>query len=183
MKQITALAVTAAFLLTGCDTPVNDTLVSQAPAPAQNFAEARKAAAVCARHAPNWGSAETSLKAAGFAETKDRRLKAVARAQNAVILENPAADAVVLIGSRGSEGACIVGLRGMTPQQSYKLAEPWARKFGARTNAERGQGLAQNAEQAWGTIEENRIVYIAAYKTWDVLAAPGAAARLLYIKR
>jgi len=88
-----------------------------------------------------------------------------------------------MLGSRGSEGACIVGLEGMTAQQSFELAQPWVRKFDARTNAERGQGLAENAVQAWGTLDDMRVVYISAYKTWDVLGVPGAAARLLYKQR
>ena len=107
----------------------------------------------------------------------------IQKSQRAVILEKPGTDVVVLLGASGGEGACIVGLEGMTPQQSFELAKPWVKTFGVRTNAERGQGLAKNAVEAWGTIEENRIVYIAAFKTWDVLDVPGAAARLLYIQR
>ena len=71
----------------------------------------------------------------------------------------------------------------MTPQQSYRLALPWVAKYDALTNEERGQGLSANAIQAWGRLEEDRIVYIAAYKTWDVLEVPGTAVRLLYIQR
>lgn len=78
---------------------------------------------------------------------------------------------------------CIVGLEGMTPQQSFQLAEPRARKFDAQTNAERGQGLVSNAVQAWASIGESRGVYVAAYKTWEVLDSRGAAARLLYVQR
>ncbi|MEL6466499.1 MAG: hypothetical protein AAFQ58_16155 [Pseudomonadota bacterium] len=183
MKPAVMSLVAVILLLSGCDTAVNQTLVSTTPATPQEFSEAKSAASVCGRHAPNWVAASTALKAEGYAETEDPRLASIQRAQRAVILEKPGIDVVVLLGARGGEGACIVGLEGMTPQQSFELAQPWVKKFDARTNAERGQGLAKNTVQAWGTLEEKRIVYIAAFKTWDVLDAPGAAARLLYIQR
>ncbi|MEP5732249.1 MAG: hypothetical protein ABJL67_23105 [Sulfitobacter sp.] len=183
MKPVVMFFVGVTLLLAGCAKPVNQKLVSTTPATPQQFSEAKSAASVCGRHAPNWVAASTALKAKGYTETKNARLASIQRAQRAVILENSGTDVIVLLGSRGDEGACFVGLAGMTPQQSFELAQPWVKKFDARTNAERGQGLAKNAVQAWGTLEEKRIVYVAAYKTWDVLDAPGAAVRLLYIQR
>ncbi|WP_321830003.1 hypothetical protein [Thalassovita sp.] len=183
MKLTHLFLVFFSVLLAACDAPVDQKMVSTVPASAQQFSEAQKAAAVCGRHAPNWVAASQSLKSIGYHETEDPRLASIQKSQRAVILEKTGTDVVVLLGASGGEGACIVGLEGMTPQQSLELAKPWVKTFGVRTNAERGQGLAKNAVEAWGTIEENRVVYIAAFKTWDVLDAPGAAARLLYIQR
>lgn len=169
--------------LIACDASVDQAMISNVPISSLEFTDAQNAAAICGRNAPNWDAAETALKANGYLETTDPRLVGIQQQQRAVILESANSDVLVLVGSRGGEGACIVGAEGMTPQQSSELALPWVRQFDAQTNADRGQGLANNAVQAWGTLEEDRIVFIAAYKTWDVLDAPGAAARLLYRER
>lgn len=169
--------------LTSCDASVDQALISEVPVSALQFSDAQRAAEICGRNAPNWIGAEETLKANGYVETTDERLSNIQRTQRAVILESSNSDVLVLLGSRGGEGACVIGMNGMTPQQSFELALPWVSQFGAQTNADRGQGLANNAVQAWGVLEENRIVYIAAFKTWDVLDAPGAAARLLYVER
>lgn len=171
------------FALVSCDASVDQDLISEVPVSALQFSDAQKAAGICGRNAPNWMGAEEALKANGYVETTDERLSNIQRTQRAVILESSDSDVLVLLGSRGGEGACIIGMNGMTPQQSVELALPWVRQFDAKTNADRGQGLAKNAVQAWGVLEENRIVFIAAFKTWDVLDAPGAAARLLYVER
>lgn len=180
MKPISVFLVAVTLLISGCEAPPNQRLISATPASSQQFSEAKSAAAVCGRHAPNWVAASAELKADGYVETKDPRLASVRRA---VILEKSGTDVIVLLGSEGKERACIVGLEGMTPQQSFELAQPWVQKFDAQTNAERGQGLAKDAVQAWGKIEENRNIFIAAFKTWDVLEGPGAAARLFFIQR
>lgn len=177
---LTALPLLA---LIACEAPVDQAMISNLLISPLNFSEAQNAAAICGRNAPNWDATETAVKANGYSETTDSRLVSIQRQQGAVILESANSDVLVLIGSRGGEGACIVGAEGMTPQQSYELALPWVRQFDSQTNADRGQGLAQNAVQAWGTLEEDRIVYIAAYKTWDLLDAPGASARMFYINR
>lgn len=182
-KTQLGLLALSVFAVSACDPAVNTDMISTTPVSALEFSEAQKAAQVCGRHAPNWSTVENELAAIGYFETTDERLSGVQRDQRAVILESPTSDVLVLLGSRGGEGACIVGMDGMTPAQSYELALPWVREFDAQTNEERGQGLANNAIQAWGRLEEDRIVYIAAYKTWEVLDVPGAAARLLYIKR
>lgn len=183
MKNLKISGLIGTIFLVGCDEPVNEKLVSKTPVSSQQFLAAKNAAATCSRHAPNWGAVESAFKGIGYKETTDVRLKAIQSAKKSVILEAGDSDVVVLVGSRGGEGACIVGMRGMTPQQSYELALPWVKKYRAQTNKERGQGLANNAVQAWGVLEENRIVYIAAYKTWDIFDVPAAAARLLYIQR
>lgn len=175
----------AAFILflSGCNPEVDDALVSATPATAQQFSTAKLAAKACAESVPDLFEAEFALKRVGFTFTEDERLKSIQSALKATIMEAPEKGVVVLLGSRGGENACFVGLKGMTAQQSIELAIPWVKKYGALTNAEKGQGLAKNAAQAWSSFNERRNVYIAAYKTWDILDEPGAAARLLYLKR
>lgn len=173
--RFTGLAIAA--VLAGCSATVDNSMISTSPAPADQLSAAKSAASLCASKAPNWEAVESAFLANGFVETTDLRLKAL---RDAVILEDEDSDVLVLIGSKGKEGACIVGLPGMTPQQSYELALPWVRKYGAVSNADRGQGLSKKAVQAWAAFDDSRNVYIAAYKEWrEVLNVPGASARLL----
>lgn len=72
----------------------------------------------------------------------------------------------------------MVGVEGMTPEQSYQLALPLVAYFEATSNTELGQGLTPNAVEAWRAAGATTPVFIAAYKTWDVLGVPGAAVRL-----
>lgn len=184
MTSKSLMSLTLALgVLAACDTPVDPEMISTTPAPQAQFVAAQQAAATCLDLAPDWAAAEQAFRAQGFVETTDPTLVEVQRRQRAVILGAPNSDVVLLLGSRGGEGACLVGLPGMTPQQSMELALPWVEQFDLQTNAERGQGLAANAQQAWGRISEDQIVFVAAYKTWDILDEPGAAARLLMILR
>lgn len=172
LMRFTGLAIAA--VLAGCSATVS---TSPAPAPAHQFSAAKSAASLCASEAPNWEAVENAFLANGFVETKKTRLQT---GRNEIFLEDEDSDVLVLIGSKGKEGACIVGLPGMTPQQSYELALPWVRKYGAVSNADRGQGLSKKAVQAWAAFDDSRNVYIAAYKEWrEVLNVPGASARLL----
>lgn len=180
-KFILALAL-GAFGLTAC-VSVDDDLISKTPASAQQFAEAKKAAATCGVHAPNWKALEAAYLSMGYSETQDKKRISVQKSQGVVILEKAGTDMVIMVGSRGGEGMCIVGLKNMTPQQSYELAQPWVKKFGLLTNAERGQGLSDLMVQVWGKTEERRVIYVGARKTFDVLDAPGSAASLRYIVR
>lgn len=171
-----------ALLLTGCmteETPSSYTPASYTAATQQQFAVAKSAASTCAQHAPNWTTVEAALLQKGYIATPDARLKSIQSKQRATILEKPQSGVVVLIGTKSKEGACIIGLKGMTPEQSYELALPWVEQYGAVSNSERGQNLSKRAVQAWAARVDNRQIYIAAYKTWDVLDVPGAAARLL----
>lgn len=177
------LSILPLLALIACDAPIDQAKISDVPISSLQFSDAKSAAAICGRNAPNWDAAETALKANGYLELTEYRQVGILRQFRAVILKSANSDALVLIGSRGGKGACIVGAEGMTPQQSFELALPWVRQFDAQTNADRGQGLANNAVQAWGTSDEDSIVYIAAYKTWNFLSVPGAAARLIYVER
>lgn len=179
----TVTTALAAATLSACDPMVDTQMISATGVSVATMSKAQQAAQICAQNAPNWVDVENALKVSGFAETQDERLTEIARAQRAAILENASEQVVVLVGSRGGEGACIVGARGMTPQQSFQLASPWAEQFDLQTNEERGQGLANNAVQAWGRIDDTGVIFTAAYKTWDVLDEPGAAARLLMTVR
>lgn len=177
------LSLLSCLALAACNTTVDQTMISQAPIPSGQIAYARKAVEICGSHVPNMQNAQDALLANGYRETTDERLANIRRTQRVTILENDNSNVIVLLGSQGRRNICVVGLEGLTPQQSYSLALPWVKKFDAQTNAERGQGLSNNASQAWGVIEEERIVNIVAYKTWDILDAPGAAVRLIHIKR
>ncbi|MEV8467933.1 hypothetical protein AB0T83_14230 [Fluviibacterium sp. DFM31] len=189
MKILKVLGVVGIALLAGCDTPVDPALVSAAPAAPQQFSAAKAAAAICGRNAPNWSAAEAQLVAAGYRETTSDWLPSVLpstaaqKAGQITILEKPGTDVVVQFGTRAGEGACLVGLKNMTPQQSYALALPWAQQFDAETNAERGNGLAKNAVQAWFASDDDGNTYIAAMKTWPLLDGPGAVARLMYYRK
>ncbi len=183
MKTLLSVCAAGVLLLAGCDASVDQKLVSATPASPQQFAAARNAAAVCAQHAPNWQAIEATLRSRGYVDPTDAGLRSALERQDAKVLQTPDANLLVLLGSRPDQGACIVGLKGMTPQQSFALALPWVKQHGAETNEARGQGLADNAVQAWRATNEDQIIYIAAYKTWEVLRAPGAAARLLFVRK
>ncbi|MEM8978879.1 MAG: hypothetical protein AAGD04_05305 [Pseudomonadota bacterium] len=184
MISKTAVFFLLTVLLLGCGVSVDEDLISTQPAPKLEFVEARKAAALCAKHAPDWAALEEAFKSAGYAKSKDPRLAGFARSTGTAVLDKANTGMRVLVGEKNDqEGACIIGLEGMTPEQSFALAQPWVGAFEAVTNAERGQGLSQNAAQAWASFEAERIIYIVAYKTWNVLFQPGAAVRLIYIER
>ena len=178
MKSVIALPLVLAALLSAC--------VSQEPfkpATPQQFNEAQNAVSICGRHAPDWDAISNALNEVGYTATENPRFISIQKSQAAEILEKQETGVVVLLGSRGREGACIVGLEGMSPPQGLELAQSWVKRFAALTNAERGQGLARNVVQAWGAKDKERIVYIAAYNSWDVIENRGAAARLLYIRK
>jgi len=182
--MIRKIGLTIALLgLMGCNSQINEAMISDEPVPASQIRAASTAAKVCARHAPNWGQVEFALKSQGYSETDDDSLAAAAKRTKSVFLEDVNSDVVVQLGSSGSEAACLIGVPGLTPTQSYQLALPWVDQFDLLTNEERGQGLSAKAVQAWGRLDEERIVYVAAYKAWDVFEVPGAAVRLIYISR
>jgi len=183
MFKALSLSLLSLTFVSSCQKAVDVSMISASPASSEQFAMAQQAARVCAQHGSDKEAQLAGFQNQGFAKSTDSRLSAIAKNQKSHILEKSGSDVVVQIGARGGEAACIIGLKGMTPQQSFALAQPWVKKYGALTNQERGQGLANDVVQAWGKLEDERIVYIAAYKTWDVLDVPGAAARHLYINR
>lgn len=179
-----SLALFLALLsLAACNTSVapDPDKISALPAAASHMNLARQAAKACGTHAPDYIATATTLKKLGFRSAQDPRLASIDARFPGNIYEAQGGAVVVQLGSVGRENGCLVGAKGMTPEQAYDLALPWVEKFGALTNAERGQGLSKKAVQAWGSLTEDRIVYIAAYKAWDLLDTPGAMARLIYI--
>ena len=79
MKSTVMFVAAATLLISGCDTPVNQKLVSTNPATPQQFSEAKNAATVCGRHCTLIGSLlQTALKSGGYTETENARLKRLA---------------------------------------------------------------------------------------------------------
>lgn len=173
--------VASGILLAACNTDVGQHEISAKPLPQAQMSVASRATSICAKHAPNDEGAIEDFLVNGFHPTSDKRLVAISNRYAGEILES--GGVVVQVGKQGREFGCVIGAVGMTPEQSYNLALPWVSQYNAQTNAERGQGLSKKVVQAWGIHEENRIVYLSALKSWDVLDTAGAAARLIYIER
>ena len=177
---LVALIVLAA----ACDPRVDEELISYFGAPDAEFAEAKRSAGICGATAFNSDIRPALFLNAGYVKPTDEYLQKMAMERDALILTKPGTGVVVQLGGDASLGGksdrgCIVGLSGMSPQQSYELALPWAEQFSAPTNAELGQGLARNAIEVWNLYGDGFIVRIAAYKTWEILGEPGAAARIV----
>ena len=172
------------LMLSACDPRVDEGLISYFGAPESELVIAKQAADICKATAFTWNLREALFRNAGYVEPTDERLQALADELDGVILVRPESGVVVQLGGEATLGGksrsgCIVGLKGMSPQQSYELALGWAEHFDAPTNAELGQGLAKNAIEVWNLYGDRHLVRIAAYKTWEVLGEPGAAARLV----
>lgn len=174
-KVVLVLTVASA-----CAPPVDETLISYFGAGETEMAKAREAVDVCMRTAlPGaWDTRETMIRNAGYVDATfanpDRDIDDL----KGMVLIHPSTETVVHLGADGGRGGCIVGLKGMSPQQSYELALPLVEHFDAVSNTELGQGLTPNAIEArrfWGP---GYPIFIAAYKTWDILEEPGAAVRL-----
>lgn len=173
------LALTISVLV-ACDEPVDQSQVSTVPVSQQQFSDAQNAAEICGRFAPDMDRTEQVLRSGGYTDAQKEIFVNTARDQRITILESPNSDTIVVLLARRIEGLCVVGLEGMTPEQSFQLALPWVEKFGALTNAERGQGLANNAVQAWASSNEDRLINIAAYRTFEGADVSGASVRLIY---
>lgn len=166
------------MLLAGCAPSVDEKLISYFPAPADQIALAEDAVDICGRTPKAYQFREALFRSLGFSEPDDPELHIMAKQKRGTVLVKPGSDVVVQLGGDGGRSGCIVGVKGMTPQQSFDLALPWVQKYEAVSNEELGQGLTHNAIQAWRTSDEDPTVFIAAYKTWDVLGVPGAAVRI-----
>ena len=166
-----------AFALTGCVPPVDETQISYFDAPPEKMAVAQRAVALCLDTSGPfaWAAREDQFRVDGFQdamfESEDRDISEV----RAVVLIHPESDVVAQLGKDGAKSGCTVGLKGMSPQQAYELALPLVAHFGAVSNTDLGQGLTPNAIQAWRSRGPDYPVFIAAFKTWDILEAPGAA--------
>lgn len=155
--------------LAGCTiAPVDPTWISEVPANARSFAIAQQAVRACYGE-----NALDKFRRAGFGvATKTIKLR---NGQDTTRIDiTPPYEAVTVL-FHGK--TCYVGLENMTPEQSAQLAGVWVRAYGAKSNAELGQGLSDHASGAWRNIftEPARVpdkaaykhtVFIAAYKTW-----------------
>lgn len=175
-NQTTSLIAIA--LLSGCAPQVDETLISYFDAPEQNMSEARRAVDLCLKTSGSWNLREQLFRQARYLDATFEDPERDIDKLRAVVLIQPETDVVVQLGADGGKSGCIVGLKGMTPQQSYELAQPLVAHFGAISNTALGQGLTPNAIEAWRASGTYAPIFIAAYKTWNVLEAPGAAVRL-----
>lgn len=165
--------------------PVNKATMSGSAAPANAFAQAQRAVQVCSR-LPNASAMFDGFEAMGFRSTSapDRvSRQQIANGGERVVIPNVRFDNGQVIVQAGLD-YCHVGLRNMTPSQSLRLGEMLAGRYGARTNAELGQGLSDHVVQAW-QVRNSSVpkVLIASLKTWpwdrgQWPKTPGAAVTL-----
>jgi len=157
-------------MLAGCASvpSVNTKTISGVPASSVSFNEAKRAVRACTG-LPNASEMFDNFEAIGYRSplapdsTSKTKLPNGKTRIVVPLVVHDAGDVIVQAG----EGYCYVGLRGMTPQQSFNLAQILVEKFGATTNAENGQGLSDHAVQAWRVQGSGTpSVLIAAHKTW-----------------
>lgn len=131
---------------------------------------------------PDTEAVLSGLEEIGFKRTRKDASKNQSSDPFDEVVSDPSGNLKIEASSQG----CIVGLEGMTPEQSYELALPWVDAYGARTNASLGQGLSQHVIEAWrATSPQGVPIFIAAYKTWPLRSnvasdLPGSAVRLSY---
>lgn len=148
--------------------PLNTSTISTTPASSSNINTVRKAVNACAG-LPDAPKMFGRFEAAGFRPPNSPKVASTTELANGgtrVVVPVVAYDDDDVIVQAG-DGYCFVGLRGMTPQQSYQLAQILVKEFNATTNAANGQGLSHHVVQAWQVQENGRAkVLIAAHKTW-----------------
>ncbi len=180
MRLISSIAFSAVLAVSGCMTAEGTNQTAPVEASDEQFAFASQAAKVCSDNFPNEKAAEAKFKSLEYEEVGGQTGFRYYRSEST--------DVILVIGRMSKERICIVGLENMSPDQSYKLALPWVNKYGAITNAERGQGLSKKVVQAWASFDDNRNVYIAASKSWQESRepfpkTPGASIRLIYLQK
>lgn len=185
MTQHLIFVLCAGLALTGCTIPAPKAkYISTEPAAEDQIAAARNALELCARLAPDWRALEAAYRAREFGTPVSLLSRMIARERRGgVFLQDQNSDVLVQIGQSSIEGACIVGLPGMTPDQSLALATPIADQFGALTNAQRGSSLSRRAAQAWMARKPGQIIFLSASKAWETLGTAGASVRLLIVNR
>ncbi|MCK0119465.1 hypothetical protein MWU61_02860 [Loktanella sp. F6476L] len=180
MDRNKAKCIMCSLMLSACAPAVDEELISYFDAAEENMSEARKAVDICLRTSNSfaWDLRESMFRQAGYVEAVFEDPERDIEEIRAVILIEPETEVVVQLGEVGGKSGCIVGLKGMSPRQSHDLALPWVRHFDGVSNEDRGQGLTHNAIQAWRGVGTQFQVFIAAYKTWEILETQGAAVRL-----
>ena len=164
MQTRLMFCIAALVVLAGCGgiPEVNTQTISKSPASSQQFAKAKQAVRNCSSY-PDADAVLASFERQGLTPGQARMvLNDGTELVSDPSISHDDGNLIVSVSSR----RCFVGLRGMTPQQSYELAQIWAKKFGSSTNAELGQGLSDHVVQAWRTRYADRTLYIAAHKTW-----------------
>lgn len=169
-RRVTSSLLVGTAILAGCASipPANTKSISTSPASSVAFNEAKKAVRACAG-LPDATKMFGRFEAIGYRSplapdtaSRDELPDGTTRVV-VPIVSHDTGDVIVQAGI----GYCYVGLRGMTPQQSYNLAQVLVTNYGATTNAENGQGLSDHVVQAW-RVQRNgtSAVLIAAHKTW-----------------
>lgn len=180
--------LTLLVVVSGCGgiPAVNTETISTVPASPAAFNEAKEAVRACAA-LPDETELFDRFEAIGYwappasdvappTQSTDGKTWVLGR-----VVSHDTGDVIV----QASRGYCYVGLRGMTPQQSYELAQILVTKFHATTNAENGDGLSDHVVQAWQVQQKGTAnVLIAAHKTWPWdrgrwPSGPGAAVTLM----
>ncbi|MEX0369966.1 MAG: hypothetical protein AB3N09_04990 [Tateyamaria sp.] len=177
--------------------------MSTVPADAQSFAIAERAVRACT-DVTNAEKVRRNFQRAGFEVAVQMVQARTGRTIERTLISAPdKAVSVLYLGT-----ACYVGLEGMTPEQSARLARIWVGAHQAQPNSAFGDGLSDHLSGAWRRFftEPHRIpdkaayshkIYIAAYKTWptgpydpknsvgfdipDFPDTPGAAVRLNHV--
>ena len=159
--------------LSGCvAAPVNTSLISTAPASEANFTVAQQAVKAC-KNVINRSQVLNNFRKFGFGVSEQLVSGQSNRSYTRAII-TPPTDAVSVL---FHPSRCYVGLKGMTPSQSVRLAQIWVDAYNARPNSDFGDGLSHHVSGAWRRFvdEPARIpdkaaykhrIYIAAYKTW-----------------
>ncbi|CUH52944.1 THUMP domain-containing protein [Shimia marina] len=148
--------------------PVDPTYISDTPADAASFALAQRAVRACSDlHSPD--AVQRKLTQAGFQVVAKGT---ASRGRERFDVVAPDADVIVHFNASN----CFVGLVGMTPEQSYELAQIWVKAHQAKPNSAYGDGLSDHVVGAWrrffeepaaqGKAPYQHRIYIAAFKTW-----------------
>jgi|GEM_PF-2554831 len=147
---------------------VNTATISSSQASAKAFSKAKRAVQACSG-LPNSKKMFDSFEAIGYRSTLAPDFASrteLPGGKTRVVVPNVRYNDGELIVQAGLD-YCYVGLRGMTPAQSYQLALPLVQRYGATTNEENGQGLSARVVQAWRVQDHGTpSVLIAAHKTW-----------------
>lgn len=160
-----SLVLTLALIVAGCGgiPPLNSATISNTPASASEMANARRAVETC-KQLPNGHAMQTAFESQGFVfSTFVLDPRTGDTLDTAPFFSSGDGSLVLQVSTRG----CAVGLRGMTPQQSFELAQIWARHYDLATNSELGQGLSDHVVQAWQAKSyPSSSTLVAAHKTW-----------------
>ncbi len=185
-----SLLLAVLLAVSACGIPqVDSSTISGSPASAKYFTKAQKAVEMCSR-LPDREAAIAGFRSLGYNTSHwEFTTRSGKKSTSGISLQEHDDQLFIYL----SETSCIVGLKNMTPQQSYQLAQPWVRKYRAIANEKLGQGLSDHAVQAWQTKPANGVrVLISAGKTWHwdsnsipetFRKSPGASVRLIYLDK